>query len=69
VDWIDLAQDRNRWRALVNSVSVIITCKENYIHMHSITAIQFSSRTVWQISTSGLYSKVPDQIKLRENVN
>jgi hypothetical protein len=20
VDWIDLAQDRNRWRALVNSV-------------------------------------------------
>jgi hypothetical protein len=21
VDWIDLAQDRNRWRALVNSVS------------------------------------------------
>jgi hypothetical protein len=22
VDWIDLARDRNRWRALVNSVSV-----------------------------------------------
>jgi hypothetical protein len=21
VDWIDLAQDRNRWRALVNSVA------------------------------------------------
>jgi hypothetical protein len=21
VDWIDLAEDRNRWRALVNSVS------------------------------------------------
>jgi hypothetical protein len=20
VDWVDLAQDRNRWRALVNSV-------------------------------------------------
>jgi hypothetical protein len=41
VDWIGLAQDRYRWRALVNSVSMI--CWETTEWLHNWWALEWYS--------------------------
>jgi hypothetical protein len=46
IDWIDLAQDRNRWRAFVNAVMYLWLPYNAENFLSSLGHISFSGRTL-----------------------
>ena len=42
VDWIDLAQDRDRWWAIVNVVMNLITDQNNYYFLIGLVSVGFA---------------------------
>jgi hypothetical protein len=44
MDWIDLAQDRNQWRALVNTVTNLRVLKNAGKFLSGYTIVSFSRR-------------------------
>ena len=46
MDWIDLAQDRGRWRVLVNAVTKLRVPQNERNFLSSCEPVRFSRRTL-----------------------
>jgi hypothetical protein len=49
MDWIDMAEDRDRWRALVNAVMNILVPQNAGNFLTSIETVSFSGRALLHV--------------------